>query len=63
MQCVEILLEHGADSNVVDLHGRGALHVAAVQGDVNVVVALLEHGARIDAQDKVNVLTLRWRHV
>ena len=55
MPCIELLLENGADCNVVDAHGRGALHVASLQGDMDVVVTLLEHGARIDAQDKVNV--------
>ena len=53
MRCVELLLEYGADINLVDLLGRGALHVAAQLGDASVVASLLERGARVDAQDKV----------
>ena len=36
--------------------GRSPLHVAAEKGEIDIVGALLKHGAYVDAKDKVNDL-------
>ena len=52
-ECVKILLDHGAQADVVDVNSSTSLHLAAANGDVDVAVVLLEREAKVDAQDKV----------
>lgn len=49
---VEELLREGVDVNSIDLDGRTALHIAACEGNVNVVKLLLSWRANIDARDR-----------
>lgn len=43
-QLVPLLLNAGADPNMTDSHGYTALHIAATEGNVEVVKLLLHHG-------------------
>ncbi|MCK4609321.1 MAG: ankyrin repeat domain-containing protein [Gammaproteobacteria bacterium] len=55
---VKILLDHGADVNVLDnVVGVSALHLAAQKGSVAIAKLLLEHGAQINLQVAANGLT------
>ena len=47
---VRLLLEHGADTNVQNRHGRTPLHFASFSGAVEVVPLLLEHGANVEVK-------------
>lgn len=53
-KCVAVLLEHGADPNLADADGNTALHLAVISSNISVAGLLLEHNAKIDAQNKVN---------
>eukprot|EP00752_Nemacystus_decipiens_P008810 g7862.t1 len=60
---VEILLNAGADANVVSCscaRGRAALHFAAGEGHHGIVQALLNHGADVDAQDDKGYTPIMW---
>ncbi|RYP08517.1 hypothetical protein DL764_001848 [Monosporascus ibericus] len=48
---VRLLLDHGADVNLVDLNGWTALHTAALQGHETIMKLLLEKGADINVKD------------
>ena len=48
---VRELIEQGADVNVRNYKGQSALHCAAKAGFVDIVEVLLDHGARVDAED------------
>jgi len=52
-ECAKILLDHGAQANVVDVNSSTSLHLSAANGDVDIAVLLLEREAKADAQDKV----------
>jgi len=41
----ELLIQHGADVNVTNTHGKTPLHDACIAGNQNVVRLLLDHGA------------------
>lgn len=49
---VEELIDEGIDVNSIDLDGRTALHIAACEGHLGVVKALLSRRANIDARDR-----------
>ncbi|XP_035577805.1 putative ankyrin repeat domain-containing protein 26-like protein isoform X3 [Zalophus californianus] len=51
-RCVSILLEHGADPNLVDIAGNNSLHYAAVGSNTLVAEKLLHH-ANIEARSKI----------
>ena len=53
MECLKILLDHGAQANVVDVNNSTSLHLAAANGDTDAAVLLLEREAKVDAKDKV----------
>ena len=55
LDCVKILLEHGAQASVVDVNNSTSLHLAAANGDIDIAVLLLEREAKVDAKDKVCV--------
>ena len=44
LYCVKVLLEMGARVDVFNNHGETALHSAVVEGNMEVVSLLLEHG-------------------
>ncbi|KAK1426416.1 hypothetical protein QVD17_15087 [Tagetes erecta] len=52
VQGVRDLLDDGVDVNSIDLDGRTALHIAACEGHVDVVLLLLSRKANIDARDR-----------
>jgi uncharacterized protein len=51
LEAVNLCLKLGIDANAVDSDGRTALHGAAHKGDVEVIKALVEHGAKLDTKD------------
>jgi len=53
LECIKILLDHGAQANVVDVNNSTSLHLAAANGDIDAAVLLLEREAKVDAKDKV----------
>lgn len=50
-----MLLDQGADPNLMDLDGNTALHYAVCGQSVALVKKLLEHKANIEAQNKVAI--------
>ena len=48
---VRLLLEHGADANSVNNHGRSAMSFAAEEGHVQILELLHEAGGHIDEAD------------
>jgi len=48
---VELLLRHKARVNSRDVHGRSALHEAALHGHVGIIQTLLTAGAEVEAAD------------
>jgi ankyrin repeat protein len=49
---IQELIESGIDVNFKDIDGRTALHVAACQGQTEVLQLLLEKGAQFDSEDR-----------
>jgi ankyrin repeat protein len=43
-------LNRGADVNIKDFFGKAPLHCAAINGNVEMVHALIQHGATIDSE-------------
>ena len=54
------LAEPSADAGAVDSLGRSALHFAAAYGEVEVVRALLRHGASVQLADRFGATPLHW---
>ena len=48
VECVRLLLEHGADATLANALGETALHVAAWDGHADVISALLTAGASLN---------------
>ena len=46
-ESIDVLLEHGADTEQINVWGRNALFLAAWEGDAHVVESLLAHGANV----------------
>ncbi|XP_013388856.1 serine/threonine-protein phosphatase 6 regulatory ankyrin repeat subunit B-like [Lingula anatina] len=51
-QCVQLLLQHGADTSIQDMGGSTPLHIAARFGNTQCVQLFLQHGADTNIQDK-----------
>ena len=49
-----MLIEAGADVNTIPSNGQTALHLAAQQGNIELIVLLLENGARIELKNMNN---------
>jgi len=52
VEAIKLLLAHGGNLSTVDGNGNTALHLAAQQGNQNVVALLLERGAPVNAENK-----------
>lgn len=52
-KCATLLLEHGADPNVIDSSGNSALHYAVYNGHEEMVALLLQYNANIEQKTKV----------
>ena len=53
--CLNTLIETGARVNEADRQGRTPLHVAAERGRTEAAALLQEHGADMEAVEKVRV--------
>jgi ankyrin repeat protein len=51
MECVNLLLVRGADVDAVDEIGYTAMHLCAERGYLDLMLLLLQHGARIRFSD------------
>ncbi|XP_057642265.1 uncharacterized protein LOC130884971 isoform X1 [Chionomys nivalis] len=50
IECISILLMHGADPHIIDANGDAALHHAICRGNITVVSKLLEYNVDIDTE-------------
>lgn len=55
-ECATILLENGADPNVVDTLGNSALHYAVYYKNTSLAAKLLEHEVNIEVINKVDFI-------
>ena len=46
----EILLQNGADPNVIDFTNASPIHMASMRGEADVIKLLVDHGANIEAK-------------
>ncbi|KAK1338692.1 hypothetical protein QTO34_019349, partial [Cnephaeus nilssonii] len=51
-ECATILLDHGADPNIMDIDGNTALHYAVLGQNIAIVEKLLSYKANIEARNK-----------
>ena len=58
LECLCILLMHGADPHIVDANGDAALHHAICRGNIPVVRKLLEYNVDIKAKTEVRIIQL-----
>ena len=52
-ECVEFLLERGADVSAVDRYGRSAIHICAIGGSVTQLMLLLEYKADVNQKTRI----------
>ena len=52
---MKVLLNHGAEANVVDVNKSTPFHLASANGDMDIASLMLEKGANVDGKDKVTV--------
>jgi ankyrin repeat protein len=58
---VDLLLEHGADLEFIDeLYGRGVLHLAALNGHLDIVRSLVSRGTKLNARDSTDRTPLHY---
>lgn len=50
-EVIRVLLEHGAQVNMVDRRGRAPIHIAALKGHRDACVVLIEYGAKMFSVD------------
>jgi len=62
MQCVKLLIAHGADPNAVDNWGRNALQLAVESGVTSVIKTLVPKFPRLPAEI-VPLIVQFWAHV
>lgn len=55
LECVKLLLEHGADVNVQLYCGTSPLHQAAAEGFLDITRCLLDAGAQVDIMEDYNI--------
>jgi ankyrin repeat protein len=64
--CIEVLLDHGANSELQDKAGRTALRIAAFRGDDQSCQRLVDGRARLDATNQHGMTALMfaayWDH-
>jgi ankyrin repeat protein len=61
IKCVELLLQAGDDTSVLNSEGKTALHTAAeVNEDAAIIDLLLKAGVEIDAKDMIGRTPLHW---
>ena len=58
VECVSILLTHGANPHIVDFGGDAALHHAVVRGNIAIAGKLLKYKANIDTKTEVKIIQL-----
>ena len=60
-EAVQIILEAGSNPNIADNHGYTSLFVAVLKGcRKNIIQALIDHGADVNATDKDNVTAIMY---
>ncbi|HEV2614496.1 MAG TPA: ankyrin repeat domain-containing protein [Gammaproteobacteria bacterium] len=62
-QAIALLVKHGASVHVSDKEGNAPLHYLCARGHVDVVVALLKAGAKIDLVNQDGETALDWARV
>lgn len=55
-ECATILLENGADPNIVDAQGNSALHYAVYYKNTSLAAKLLDHEVNVEATNKVETM-------
>src|SRR5690606_39175225 len=60
LEAVKLCLDLGMDVNHVNSMGLAAIHGAANRGSDDIIRLLVEHGARLDIQDKEGRTPLDW---
>ena len=61
MECVNLLLVRGADVDAVDDIGYTAMHLCAERGYLDLMLLLLQHGARVRFTEVKRDVTVRRR--
>ena len=58
VETVQLLVDHGADVNALDLSHSTPLHLASLQGVLDAVQVLIKHGADVNARNETNLTPL-----